>query len=126
MARTKSSSKASSTAMKKKVKKAILPMGKMIIKSKIKAHYQVISELSNNRYAGEDNASEIGVLVADIQKLEAEYRLKYSPGLVEGDYHPSAFVSPPTVVSVSSYCPTSPKGVSVPNADFSMYQSTRL
>ena len=119
MARCKSSSKTSSKA----IKKMILPMGKMLLKSKIKAHYQVISELSNNRFAGEDNASEIADIVTEVQKLEESYRQKYCPGLVFGDYHPSAFVLPPRFTAMADH-PASPKGVSDP--DTGLFQSTRL
>ncbi len=109
---------------------------KMWLKSKIKARYIVIGELSNNPYSAQDNAIDIAAIGEELRVLEAEYSTKYPNGLVDGDYHPYALlggdyhesVLVPPAQGIRCVAPASPRGVFVPpTGDTSLFLfSTRL
>ena len=137
MARCKTTTKTTKTTKTKssKAMKTVLDgarvgkTAKMWLRSKIKACYIVIGELSNNPHSAQDNATEVAAIGEELRVLEAEYLTKYPNGLTDGDYHPNALLDEYYQESVvplrQSATPASPRGVCA-SIDTSMFQSTRL
>ena len=126
MARTKQTKQSKmETKMAKKMvtlKKKAAKMTKSWLKANISARVTAIGELSNNKYAAEENADEIVAVGNEIEVLEEALRAK-STSLVDGDYHESAFYSTPTSFSFRD-CP-SPTASQERGPTFS-FTSTRL